>query len=102
MTAATARRLLQENIAAMPLEKLQRHKIRLLDAWRESTGELYGFAQAVRDGFMVYATSESSTGYAPKDIWLTHNLKCAYEAAHQREQQLLRSLKKQINIKIIK
>ena len=89
MTAAAAKRLLREDIATMPLKKLQRHKVRLLDAWRESTGETYGMAQAVRDGFMVEIGSEAATGYSPKDIWLTHNLKTAYEEACEREKILL-------------
>ena len=96
MTANTAKNLLKKDVANMKLDKLQRHKIRLLDAWRESTGELYGFEQAVRDGFMVDVTTESSTGYSPKDLWLTHNLKCAYEEAFRREQKLLRELKKEL------
>jgi hypothetical protein len=89
MTAAIARRLLCKTIEDMPLKKLQYHKIRLLDAWRESTGELYGFEQAVRDGFMVSIASESAKGYCPKNLWLTHNLKCAYEEACRQEKKLL-------------
>ena len=89
MTANTAKRLLKEDIANMPLEKLQRHKVRLLDALRESTGEYYGIPQAVRHGFMV-AISDRADSYTPKDKWLTHNLKCAYDVTCQREQKLLK------------
>ena len=91
MKASTAKRLLRENISDMPLEKLQRHKICLLDAWRESTGEYYGMEQAVRDGFMVDTTTDASIGYTPKDLWLTHNLHAAYTQACERENILLSS-----------
>ena len=88
MTINTARRLMREDITTMPLEKLQRHKVRLLDAWREATA-YWGMAQAVRDGFMVDATTSSMTGYRPTDCWLAHNLNSAYEQAQERERTLL-------------
>ena len=73
----------------MPLEKLQRHKVRLLDAWREATA-FWGMEQAVRDGFMLDATTHSTTGYRPADCWLAHNLNSAYERAKERERALLK------------
>jgi hypothetical protein len=95
MTAATAWRLVCEDISNMTLKKLQRHKIRLLDARRESTGEYYGFEQAVRDGFMVEIVSESAQGYTPKDMWLVHRLNCAYEECCRKEKELLEEIRRQ-------
>jgi hypothetical protein len=95
MTADTARRLMCKDINSMTLEKLQRHKIRLLDAWRESTGEYYGFEQAVRDGFMAEILSESAQGYTPKDMWLTHRLNFAYEQCCLKEKELLKEIRRQ-------
>ena len=92
MTANTAKRLLEKDISNMPLEKLQHHRVSLLDAWRESTGEYYGIPQAVRDGFMV-AISDRADSYTPKDKWLTYNLKCVYEEACRQEKKLLRKMK---------
>lgn len=92
MTADTAKRLLKKDIANMQLEELQRHKVKLIDAWRESTGEYYGYLQAVRDGFMCIvedATNKSSISYTPNDIWLSHNLISMYDTTDQREKILL-------------
>ena len=88
MNIKTARELLREPIQSMTLEQLQRHRVRLLDAWRESKAE-YGFAQAVRDGFFKVLESESASGYVPADMWLTHNLEWQIEKVEEAEDALL-------------
>ena len=50
MNYQTAMRLTTLDINSMTLEQVQRHKVRLLDAWRESRAQ-YGFEQAVVNGF---------------------------------------------------
>lgn len=84
-----ARELVAVDVATLPLEKLQRHCVRLIDAWRESRAE-YGIGQAVHDGFYVRVLCDQGNGYAPRDIFLTQNLQTAYERAVQRESELLK------------
>ena len=48
MKYQTARELTMLDIDSMTLKQIQRHKVRLLDAWRESRAE-YGFLQAVNE-----------------------------------------------------
>lgn len=88
MKITAAMSLCRENVNGMTLEQLQRHRVRLLDAWRESTAQ-YGFSQAVADGFYVPVGSESATGYVPRHMWLSHNLNTAIDAAREREKFLL-------------
>ncbi len=88
MNIKTARELLREPIQSMTLDQLQRHRVRLLDAWRESKAE-YGFSQAVRDGFFKVLESESASGYVPADMWLTHNLEWQIEKVEEAEDALL-------------
>lgn len=88
MNIKTARAILREDIQAMPLEKLQRHKVRLIDAWRASKAQ-FGMEQAIRDGFFRRLESESASGFVPRDMWLTHNLEYKMDEADKREQKLL-------------
>lgn len=83
-----AKRLLSVDIGALPLEKVQKHKVKLIDAWRESMAE-YGMPQAVRDGFYIRVLCDQATGYAPRDIFLTHNLLDAFQMAAEREAKIL-------------
>lgn len=83
-----ARRLVSENIETMTLEQLQKHKVKVLDAWRESRGD-YGMAQALRDGFYIQ-TGENASEHTPKDLWLTQNLVKRLDAIDTRERELLR------------
>jgi len=87
MTIKTAQKLLREPIENMGLLQVQRHKVRLLDAWRESRAE-YGIMQAIKDGFYK-AVNSGGTGYAPADIFLTTNLSYKYEEAAKHENKIL-------------
>ena len=69
---STGKKLLTEDIKQMTLEQLQQHRVKLIDAWRDSMAQ-YGMNQAVMDGFYRPA-GESATGYTPTDLWLTQNL----------------------------
>lgn len=73
MNIHQAKKLLQVDFRNYGIEKLRKHYVKLIDAWRESKAE-YGFAQAVKDGFYKIIASESASGFSPADIWLTHNL----------------------------
>lgn len=88
MKMEQARRLVSENIETMTLEQLQKHKVKVLDAWRESRGD-YGMAQALRDGFYIQ-TGENASEHTPKDLWLTQNLVKRLDAIDTRERELLR------------
>ncbi len=88
MNIKTARALLQEPIESISLKILQRHKVRLLDAWRESTAD-YGFAQAVKDGFYKIVESDSASGFVPADPWLSHNLDYQYQRVVMMEEKEL-------------
>ena len=87
MKIAQARKLLTEDIGRMTLEQLQRHRVKLIDAWRESRAE-YGMGQAVMDGF-YRQTGEDVTEYTPTDLWLTQNLSHRLDETIGRELELL-------------
>lgn len=88
MKIAQARRLLTEDVDAMDLEQLQKHKVKVIDAWRESRAD-YGMAQAVRDGFYL-PVGQGDGDYIPKDVWLTWNLSHRIDEIDMRERELLR------------
>ena len=88
MKIAQARKLVAENVATMTLEQLQRYRVKVIDAWRESRAD-YGIAQAVRDGFYLQ-TGENASEHTPKDLWLTQNLVKKLDAIDLRERELLR------------
>lgn len=68
MKIAQARRLLAEDVETMTLERLQKYRVKVIDAWRESRAD-YGIAQAVRDGFYLQ-TGENASEHTPKDCGL--------------------------------
>ena len=88
MKIAQARRLLAEDVDTMTLEQLQKYKVKVIDAWRESRA-YYGIGQAVRDGFYLQ-TGEDASEYTPKDLWLTQKLVKRLDAIDLRERELLR------------
>ena len=88
MKIAQARKLVAENVATMTLEQLQRYRVKVIDAWRESRAD-YGIAQAVRDGFYLQ-TGENASEHTPKDLRLTQNLVKKLDAIDLRERELLR------------
>ena len=88
MKIAQARRLLAEDVGVMNLEQLQKHKVKVIDDWRESRAD-YGMAQAMRDGFYL-PVGQGDGDYIPKDAWLTWNLSHRLDAIDLREQELLR------------
>lgn len=88
MRIENAKKLLTMDIQAMPLQNLQQHKVRLLDAWRESKAD-YGFFMAVRDGFYRVMQDVGATGFIPVDKWLTQNLQLRLEECEERERYLL-------------
>lgn len=73
MKRKKAEALLKKNYKKMSLEQLQKYKVELMDAWRESRAE-YGFSEAVKNGFYKILDSESVSGFVPADLWLTQNL----------------------------
>ncbi len=88
MKIAQAKRLVSEDIETMTIEQLQRYKVKVIDAWRESRAD-YGIAQAVRDGFYLQ-TGEDASEYTPKDLWLTQNLTRRLDAIDRREHEMFR------------
>lgn len=89
MKIAQARKLLTEDIGRMTLEQLQRHRVKLTDAWQESRAE-YGMGRAAKDGF-YRQTGEDVTEYTPTDLWLTQNLSHRLDETIERELELLSS-----------
>lgn len=87
MKIAQARRLLAEDVETMTLENLQKYKVKVIDAWRESRAD-YGIGQAVRDGFYLQ-TGENASEYTPTDLWLTQNLAHRLDDIDRRERKLL-------------
>lgn len=74
MTLRQAQALCQKDIHSMSLEELQKHRVKLLDAYRESNLE-YGEKEAYENGFLVPFEDVSGKGFIPKDKFLTTNLK---------------------------
>lgn len=73
MNIVKAKDLLTVDPKMLTFEQLLKHRVKLIDAWRESKAD-YGMAQAIKDGFYIEVLNEYSSGYTPKDIWLTKNL----------------------------
>lgn len=88
MTFKKAENLLREDIHKMSLTRLQRYKVQVIDAWRESTAE-HGIEQAIANGFYVAVADSSATGAIPKDLWLTTNLKNRHLEVVALEQKIL-------------
>lgn len=87
MKLEKARELLRVDISKLSLEQLQQHRVKLIDAWRESKA-FYGMAQAVANGFYKVIASESANGYSPTDIWLTHSLSQRLDEVELKERKL--------------
>ena len=88
MKYQTVRQLTTLDVSNMTLEQVQRHKVRLLDAWRESRAQ-YGFSQAVKDGFYKIVVDSAAEGFVPRDMWLTHRINHCLDQAAARETYLL-------------
>ncbi len=87
MKRTSAEKLLTYDYNSMSLEELQKFRVKILDAWRESQAE-YGEAQAVKDGYYAVIASESAGGYVPVNLWLTKNLNQRFLEVENRLQQL--------------
>lgn len=88
MKYQSARKLTTLDIDSMTLEQVQRHKVRLIDAWRESRAQ-YGFIQAVNDGFYITIVDSAAKGFVPRDMWLTDRINYCLKQAESREAYLL-------------
>lgn len=73
MTRQTAENILCKDITSMSLEQLQKHKVRLIDAWRESQA-FYGMEQAVKTGFYLPILDDYASGFTPVNMFLTSSL----------------------------
>lgn len=87
MKRTAAEKLLTYDYNSMSLEELQKFRVKILDAWRESQAE-YGETQAVRDGYYAIVASESASGYVPVNLWLTQNLDQRFLQVEKRLQQI--------------
>lgn len=88
MKYQTAKKLTMLDVNALTLEQVQRHRVRLLDAWRESRAQ-YGFKQAVSNGFYRVIIDSAAEGFVPRDMWLTDRINYCLEQAAAREAYLL-------------
>lgn len=88
MKYSEARQLLRKNIEQMSLKQVQRHKVRLIDAWRHSKVD-YGFEEAVKEGFYLKVVDSGASGFSPRDIWLTHQLVARLDEIEACEHELL-------------
>lgn len=58
----------------MTIQTVQAHRVRLIDAARQSEAE-NGFEAAVKDGFYrVFMEPGYKPGFVPTDLWLSRNL----------------------------
>ncbi len=88
MKIGKARELVSIRPETLTLEQLQKHRVRLVDAWRESKA-FYGISQAIRDGFYKEVLDEYSSGYTPSDLWLTKNLEMRIDETEQLINKML-------------
>lgn len=88
MKYQTAKKLTMLDVNAMTLEQVQHHRVRLLDAWRESRAQ-YGFKQAVSNGFYRVIIDSAAEGFVPRDMWLTDRINYCLDQATAREAYLL-------------
>lgn len=94
MTYAKAQKLAHENYETYTdIGKLQSKRVLLLDAIRRADSteaQENGLLQNAFDGgFFVDATTQSSTGFVPRDMFLALNLKTSLREADKRFQQLI-------------
>lgn len=89
MKFKTAQELVRIDINTLSLEQLQQHKVKVLDALRESNAE-YGMKQAIMDGYYIGVADSAASGYSPRDMFLTTNLSYIYEECVKRERELLK------------
>lgn len=73
MTRQKAENILCEDISSMNIEQLRKHRVRLIDAWRESKA-FYGMKQACETGFYRLILDDYASGFAPVNIFLTSSL----------------------------
>lgn len=83
-----AKHIVTLQIEGMTLEQVQKNRVNLIDALRESQAE-YGSIRAVLNGFYIPVVDSYATGYTPKDPWLSWNLKKRLDEAIAYEQMLL-------------
>ena len=83
MTRKKAEQLLTVDIQNLSLLDLQRYRVDVLDAWRQSQAE-YGYSQAVKDGYYIPISSESASGFSPVNIWLSENLSARFSEIESR------------------
>lgn len=88
MNYKTARQLILKNCKTMSLEQAQKHKVKLIDAWRHSKAD-YGFEVAVKEGFYIKVVDSGASGYTPRDIWLTHQILARLDEVEAYEKTLL-------------
>ena len=93
MTFDKAKKLTQEKYSEYTnIDKLQTKRVLLLDAIRRAdsvTAEENGLLKSAFDGgFFVDATTQSTTGFVPRDMWLAHNLRYALSEADKRFKEL--------------
>lgn len=89
MKITEARRLLSLNIKEMSLEQLQRHKVKMIDAWRHSKAQ-YGYIEAIKNGFYKMMVDSGASGYTPSDIWLTHQINNRLDEIEEQINKILK------------
>ena len=77
MTFANAKRIMQKDIACMPLKTLQKHKVCLIDIWQIASGR-YGY----NNEFFCVMYDDAAQGYTPKDMFLLTNLNYLLDKKH--------------------
>ena len=88
MKFKTAKELVRIDINTLSLEQLQKHKVKVLDALRESEA-FWGMKQAIMDGYYVHVHDTHSNFLTPRDMFLTTNLSYIYGECVKRERKLL-------------
>lgn len=87
MKRQTAEKLLTEDFSKMSLEQLQKYRVKLLDALRESTAE-YGYEQAVKDGYYRPMGDPGASGFSPRNIHLSTNLNHRFLEVDRKLQEI--------------
>lgn len=91
MNYSTATNLCRKNIDTMSLEQLQRHKVRLIDAWRDCTA-YWGLPEAAMKGFYKLV-DEGINGFSPRNPYLQTNIKYCIEQTDKKLKGIYKELK---------
>lgn len=90
MTYSAVTDLCRKNIETMSLEQLQRHKVRLIDAWRDCTA-YWGLLEAAMGFYKL--VDDGINGFSPRNPYLKTNIEYCIEQTDKKLKEIYKELK---------